>query len=323
VHLHKGAELCTRWQQLGALVYGFYRNHNTIGAPEQAPFVFGEPYTTIIRDAMLLRYSLVPYIYTQFHLQHALGGVRVTRPMMLAFPDQAVALGAVDRQVVFGDALMVAPVMEQGATQLTFWAPDPASTPAYDWNSGAVVLSPSGGGNVTINVNLSSLPVYALGGHIVPTQQPEQAVDLMQGNTWNLTVALPAPGNVPTPGQPWGQLFLDDGVTPDTYENNNFTFVNYTATGVSGSPSGTITAAVGPKAYSPPASEVLSVVRIFGVQAPAGSTNCTFSINSVNAQSISLDRANAVLTAVIGSGAPRINQPFSASWAINSGTTSC
>lgn len=43
-------ELCTRWMALGAWTYGFYRNHKTIGAPEQAPSVFDEPYRGYMRE---------------------------------------------------------------------------------------------------------------------------------------------------------------------------------------------------------------------------------------------------------------------------------
>lgn len=47
-------ELCTRWMALGAWTYGFYRNHKTIGAPEQAPSVFNEPYRSYMRELMRL-----------------------------------------------------------------------------------------------------------------------------------------------------------------------------------------------------------------------------------------------------------------------------
>ena len=59
------AELCMRWTQLGSL-YPFSRNHNANSYPNhnQEPYAFGEPYTSINRNAIRLRYSLLPYIYT-------------------------------------------------------------------------------------------------------------------------------------------------------------------------------------------------------------------------------------------------------------------
>lgn len=52
--------------QLGALT-PFYRNHNSVGEMEQAPYVFGEPYTSYIRNAMNIRYAILPYMYALFH----------------------------------------------------------------------------------------------------------------------------------------------------------------------------------------------------------------------------------------------------------------
>jgi alpha-glucosidase (family GH31 glycosyl hydrolase) len=310
--------------QLGALTYGFFRNHNSIGEPEQAPFVFGEPYTSVIRAAENLRYSLIPYIYTQFHNQHATGGVQVTRPMLMVFPEQAVALASVDTQVIFGDALLVAPVLQQGATSSPVWLPDATNVPSYDWYVGAAAAAPSGGGWVNLDVTLASLPVFVLGGHIVATQTPELATDLMVGNPYNLTVALPASQNQPAPGTTWGQLFLDDGITPNTYESGNYSFVNFTASGAQGATSGSLTAAVGPRVFQPPASEVISFVRILGVGVPSSNAMCSFLVNGAPATSVSLDHANAVLTASLGSNiAPRITQPFTATWSTTGGSVAC
>ena len=33
-------DLCVRWHQIGSLLNSFYRNHNTLGAPDQHPTVF-------------------------------------------------------------------------------------------------------------------------------------------------------------------------------------------------------------------------------------------------------------------------------------------
>lgn len=52
------AELCTRWTQLGSL-YPFSRNHNDIKSSSQEPWVFGEPYTTDMNNAIRLKYRLM------------------------------------------------------------------------------------------------------------------------------------------------------------------------------------------------------------------------------------------------------------------------
>ena len=66
------AKLCARWMQLGTL-YPFSRNHNTIGSVDQEPYRFGEPYTSMNRNSLNLRYTLLPYFYTLFTVSHLTG----------------------------------------------------------------------------------------------------------------------------------------------------------------------------------------------------------------------------------------------------------
>ena len=65
------AELCTRWMQLSAFT-PFYRNHNTLTAIAQEPYVW-ESVAEAMRSAMSIRYLMLPYLYTQFYLASTTG----------------------------------------------------------------------------------------------------------------------------------------------------------------------------------------------------------------------------------------------------------
>ena len=114
------AELCTRWQQLGAF-YPFSRNHNTIGAPAQDPTAFGPATAAIIKDVLMTRYTLLPFLFTLLHDAHTLG-TTVARPLFFNFPKDAATL-TIDKQFMWGNALLITPVLTQGATSVTGYFP--------------------------------------------------------------------------------------------------------------------------------------------------------------------------------------------------------
>ena len=109
---HPSAELFTRWLQLG-IFYPFCRVH-TAGRPEQDPFSFGAKFERVNRRAIELRYRLLPYLYTEF--QHACAtGLPLMRPLLLDFPLHP-DVQHCEHEFMFGRQLLVAPVVEEGAT---------------------------------------------------------------------------------------------------------------------------------------------------------------------------------------------------------------
>ena len=75
--------LCQRWMQLGAF-YPFARNHNSFWATPQDPGYFGPGFAKNARTVLLVRYTLLPYLYTLFYKAHTTGAT-VVRPLMHEF----------------------------------------------------------------------------------------------------------------------------------------------------------------------------------------------------------------------------------------------
>ena len=62
---NSNAELFLRWMQYGALT-PFCRNHSEIGNVDQYAWSWGEVVEDLVREAIRLRYRLLPYLYAAF-----------------------------------------------------------------------------------------------------------------------------------------------------------------------------------------------------------------------------------------------------------------
>lgn len=188
-------ELLTRWLQLGAFT-PFLRNHACLGTANQEPWAFGEPYESINRQFIELRYHLLPYIYTAFW-QCAQSGMPMLRPLFLQWQDDA-KTHAIDDEFMFGDALLIAPLGEPGVTSREVYLP---SATWYDWWSGERY---DGGQTISAAASLDRLPIFARAGSVVPGWPVMQFVGERGVDVLTLHVF---------PGDGESVLYEDDGAT--------------------------------------------------------------------------------------------------------------
>ena len=173
-------ELYIRWLQASAFM-PFFRSHTMIGTPDQEPWSYGEPYTTIARDFIRLRYSLLPYIYT-LAWEAAEKGWPMVRPLFWSeadaptrapadAPARAPARPAThespdDDTFLLGDSLLVAPVTEEGATSRE--VPVPAGL-WYDFWTDQPLRGPA---MVRLDAPLGRIPVLVRAGAVLPREDP-------------------------------------------------------------------------------------------------------------------------------------------------------
>ena len=194
-------ELCNRWMQLSAF-FPFYRNHNTLSAISQEAYVWSSVIDAS-KTAMNIRYQLLPYMYTLFYQAHTTGST-VMRALAWEFPNDP-SLANADRQFFLGPALLVTPVLTQGAMTVGGVFPGMGKGEVYyDWYTQSAVNA-SAGQNVTIAAPLGHIPVYIRGGYVLPTQEPALVTRDARKNPWGLLVALSLEGTAS------GDLYVDDG----------------------------------------------------------------------------------------------------------------
>lgn len=101
--------LCARWMAMGAF-YPFSRNHNMYDTISQEPYALGDVVLSVSKHYLTLRYTLLPYLYTQFVIAHETG-LPVMRPMMMEFSEYIETWG-IDSQFMVGPSLLIAPCFD-------------------------------------------------------------------------------------------------------------------------------------------------------------------------------------------------------------------
>jgi alpha-glucosidase len=160
-------ELFARWMQLGAF-YPFARTHSMWLKRPQEPWRFGPRTLAIARAALELRMRLLPYLYALFCEAEATGAP-IWRPLFWHFPDDPRA-AAIEDQVLVGRDLLLAPVLERGATDREVYLP-PGVWTALDDDARYV-----GPRTVRVAAPLERMPIFVRGGSVVPTRSPVRHV---------------------------------------------------------------------------------------------------------------------------------------------------
>jgi alpha-glucosidase (family GH31 glycosyl hydrolase) len=160
----------------------------------------------ICRKYLNLRYQLLPYLYSAVAETHATG-LPLMRSLWLAYPEDATA-SLVEDAYLWGDSLLVAPVLEPGATHRKIYLPHGVW---WDYWTNARL---DGGSEVTREVNLETIPLYVKAGAVVPVGPVKQYTGEMSTEPVVLRVYPGADGMM--------TLYEDDGVSFD-YEKGVFT----------------------------------------------------------------------------------------------------
>lgn len=152
-------ELLTRWTQAGALM-PFFRNHSAVDVIHQEPWQFGDVYEKPMREAIQLRYQLMPYIYTAF-AQHAMYGTPIIRPIFMAEPNNP-TLRDIDDSFMLGDTLLIAPILKPKAIRRTVYLPE------GDWYNYHTNERYHGGTLVRVEAPLDYIPIFVKSGTVLP-----------------------------------------------------------------------------------------------------------------------------------------------------------
>jgi alpha-glucosidase/alpha-D-xyloside xylohydrolase len=177
------AELYVRWFQFGAfcplfrchgrtwklrLPWGWntgdpgpveIRNYNGAATPDSSQ-LHDARVEPICRKYLELRYRMLPYLYSAVH-ECATTGMPIMRALWLQFPDDQKAVECGD-EYMWGRSILVAPVVENGATTRRIYLPRGA------WSDFWTGERLEGGREINRPVDLETIPLYVRAGSILP-----------------------------------------------------------------------------------------------------------------------------------------------------------
>ena len=159
------AELFARWIEVGAFV-PFSRDHYSWDKAQE-PWAFGKEVEDISRKYISLRYELLPYLYNQFKRAQE-NGQPIQQPLVYKFQHDPKTYNIED-QYMFGDSLMIAPVVHQGATSRSVYLP--AGEKWVDYWTGEKF---EGGQTIPRQADLGTLPIYVKQDSIIPRREVQQ-----------------------------------------------------------------------------------------------------------------------------------------------------
>lgn len=153
------AELYTRWMQFGVFCPLSRAHHEGDNAVE--PWMFGEVAEKNTKAAIELKYQLFPYLYTYSRKAHDTG-LPITRGLFMEYPNDTEA-AKIDNQFIFGEELMVAPVLKKGERVKRVYLPDGEW---IDFNDKKTEYL--GGQTVAYKAPLNTIPIFVKKASIIP-----------------------------------------------------------------------------------------------------------------------------------------------------------
>ena len=152
-------ELYTRWYEFGVFC-PIFRTHGHRANEQNELFSYG-PVTPVLVSYDKLRYRMLPYIYSLAWQVTSADGT-IMRPLVMDWRTDEKVWDIGD-EFMFGPAVLVSPVTEEGATERSLYLP-PAPV-WYDFWSGKQMKSDQ---RIDAPAPLDRIPLYVKAGSILP-----------------------------------------------------------------------------------------------------------------------------------------------------------
>ena len=183
-------ELLTRWYQVGAWCYPFFRCHCHHLSDRREPHTLPKENLACVRSAIRERYALLPLWYTLAHEAHVTGQP-IVRPLWWEFDSDS------EDMIMIGNSILVAPLLKKGRKDMDIKLPDGIW---YSYRK----LRPAKGEMSLKGVD-QNVPAFIRGGSIFAIKPKERiSSKYMRNDHYAIIVALDEEMKAE------GELYIDD-----------------------------------------------------------------------------------------------------------------
>lgn len=209
---YQDSELYLRWLEYGVF-QPMYRTHAQEGVPAE-PIFWDDSTKAIARDWIKFRYRLMPYNYT-LAWENSTKGIPMMRPIWY-YEDSDALFGNKD-EYLWGDAFLVAPVVNKGALTKKVYLPR-----GHVWFDAWDDTRYEGGSEAVVSLNIEKIPIFARAGAFFPMVPDFQSTKDYSSATLNLHYYHDA-----TVASSKGQMYEDDGETKGAFDKKQYELLSF------------------------------------------------------------------------------------------------
>ena len=183
-------QLYKRWYQNG-IFYPFFRGHSHESVLRREIWLFSEKDFLTIKQAILTRYSLIPYIYTQFYLNY-ISGMPIIKPIWFWDQSELALTEFADIEYFFGNGILVRPVLDEVEDRkniISVFLPE--NERWYDFYDLNEIDSTKKNKKIDYNINDEKIGVFIKGGEIITKKMRlRRSVQKMKNDPLTIIIAL-------------------------------------------------------------------------------------------------------------------------------------
>ena len=200
--------LYIRWLQYGVF-QPIFRPHAQESVPSEVVFKDDET-KQIVKKAIQLRYKLLPYNYT-IAFENSQLGHPLMRPLFYEEPSNT-ALYENSSTYLWGKDILVSPVLSNDEQVQSVYFPTTANW--VDFYTDSII---KGGTTAIVQLSIDHIPTYIRAGAFIPMAEKMKATE--DYGTANIDIHFYFNETLNNSS---GQLYEDDGITPNNFETKRY-----------------------------------------------------------------------------------------------------